>query len=145
MDRHWDCPFFKHCWNSGSRLPTIDNCPECGQQEKDTGVTSVFKRLGPLPSQNGRAESSRVEDFEESEDEEEDRYHRPRWCPDGLSHSQKRRVQRLRSLEEAEAQYLHTLRKARPDLAAKIQQTLEAESRPREKVWRPKQIGRAHV
>jgi hypothetical protein len=140
MDRHWDCPFFKHCWNSGSRLPTIDNCPECGQQKKDTGVTSVFKRLGPLPSQNGQVGSSRVEDFEESEDEEEDRYHRPRWCPDGLSHSQKRRVQRLRSLEEAEAQYLHTLRKARPDLAAKIQQTLEAESRPREKVWRPKQV-----
>ena len=128
MDRHWDCPFFKHCWNSGSRLPTIDDCPECGQQKKDTGVTSVFKRLGPLPSQNGRAESSREKDFEESEDEEEDRYHRPRWCPDGLSHSQKRRVQRLRSLEEAEKQYLHTLRKARPDLAAKIQQTLEAEA-----------------
>jgi hypothetical protein len=28
---HWHCPFFKHCWNSGmSRLPTNDNCPECG-------------------------------------------------------------------------------------------------------------------
>jgi hypothetical protein len=52
MDRHWDCPFFKHCWDSGmSRLPTIDNCPECRQQ-KDTGEVSVFKRLGLLPSQN---------------------------------------------------------------------------------------------
>ena len=71
MDRHWDCPFFKHCWNSGSRLPTIDDCPECGQQKKDTGVTSVFERLGPLPSQNERAESSREKDFEESEDEED--------------------------------------------------------------------------
>ena len=79
-------------------------------------------------------------DLDESEDDEEDRYHRPRWCPDGLSHSQKRRVQRLRSLEEAEAQYLHTLRKARPDLAAKIRQTLEAESCPRKKEWRPKQV-----
>ncbi|KAK1643699.1 hypothetical protein QYE76_061504 [Lolium multiflorum] len=37
MDRHWDCPFFKHCWDSGmSRLPTIDNCPECRQQKKGT-------------------------------------------------------------------------------------------------------------
>jgi hypothetical protein len=28
---HWHCPFFKHCWNSGmSRLPTVNNCPECG-------------------------------------------------------------------------------------------------------------------
>ncbi|KAK1610527.1 hypothetical protein QYE76_034200 [Lolium multiflorum] len=70
-----------------SRLPTIDNCPECRQQKKDAGEVSVFKRLGPLPPQNKRAESSQDEDFEESEDEEEDRYHRPRWCPDGLSHS----------------------------------------------------------
>ncbi|KAK1685893.1 hypothetical protein QYE76_046741 [Lolium multiflorum] len=139
MDRHWNCPFFKHCWDSGmSRLPTIENCPECRQQRKGTNEVSVFKRLGPLPPQNKRAESSQDEDFEES-DEEEDRYHRPRWCPDGLSHSQKRRVQRLRNLEEAEAQYLYTLRKARPDLAVKIQQTLETEARPPKKVWRPKQ------
>ena len=99
----------------------------------------MFKRLGPLPSQNRRAEPSQGEDFEESEDEE-DRYHRPRWCPDGLSHSQKRRVQRLRSLEEAEAQYLHMLRKARPHLAVKVQQTLETGVRPQKKEWRPKQV-----
>jgi hypothetical protein len=121
-----------------SRLPTIENCPECRPQRKGTNEVSVFKRLGPLPPQDKRAESSQDEDFEES-DEEEDRYHRPRWCPDGLSHSQKRRVQRLRNLEEAEAQYLYTLRKARPDLAVKIQQTLESEMRPLKKVWRPKQ------
>ncbi|KAK1660384.1 hypothetical protein QYE76_048543 [Lolium multiflorum] len=120
-----------------SRLPTIENCPECRQKRKGTNEVSVFKRLGPLPPQKKRAESSQDEDFEESE--EEDRYHRPRWCPDGLSHSQKRRVQRLRNLEEAEAQYLYTLRKARPDLAMKIQQTLEMETRPPKKVWRPKQ------
>ncbi|KAK1630117.1 hypothetical protein QYE76_004432 [Lolium multiflorum] len=139
VDRHWDCPFFKHCWDSGmSRLPTIDNCPECRQQRKGTNEVSVFKRLGPLPRQSRRAESSRDEDVEESEDEEEDRYHRPRWCPDGLSHSQKRRVQRLRNLEESEAQYLYTLRKARPDLAAKIQQTLKTETPAKESVA-PKQ------
>jgi hypothetical protein len=48
-------------------------------------------------------------------------------------------VQRLRNLEEAEAQYLYTLRRARPDLAAKIQKTLETKARPPKKVWRPKQ------
>ncbi|KAK1611613.1 hypothetical protein QYE76_035286 [Lolium multiflorum] len=122
-----------------SRLPTIDNCPECRQKKKDTGDVSVFKRLGTLPSQSRRAEPPQEEDLEELEDEEEDRYHRPRWCPDRLSHSQKRRVQWLRSLEEAEAQYLHTLRKARPDLAVKIQQTLDAEDQPPKKEWRPKQ------
>ncbi|KAK1693206.1 hypothetical protein QYE76_009903 [Lolium multiflorum] len=120
-----------------SRLPTIDNCPECSRRRAQ--VRFRVRRLGPLPSQNRKAESCQGEDFVESEDEEEDRYHRPRWCPDGLSHSQKRRVQRLRNLEEAEAQYLYTLRKARPDLAVKIQQTLEAESRPQKKEWRPKQ------
>ena len=41
-------------------------------------------------------------------------------CPDGLNHSQKRRVQRLRNLEEAEAKYLDVLRKARPDLAEQV-------------------------
>ena len=82
---------------------------------------SVFERLGPLPPRNKHAESARVEDLEELvDDDEENKYHRPRWCPDGLSRSQKRRVQRLRGLEEAERLYLGTLRKARPDLAAKI-------------------------
>ncbi|KAK1667528.1 hypothetical protein QYE76_055687 [Lolium multiflorum] len=137
VDRHWNCPFFKHCWDSGmSRLPTIENCPECKQKMKGTNEVSVFERLGPLPPQNKRAESSQDEDFDESE--EEDRYHRPRWCPDGLSHSQKRSAW-LRNLEEAKAQYLYMLRKARPDLAVKIQQTLETEARPPKKVWRPKQ------
>ncbi|KAK1631964.1 hypothetical protein QYE76_006279 [Lolium multiflorum] len=106
VDRHWDCPFFRHCWDSGmSRLPTIGNCPECKQKKKDAANVSVFKRLGPLPPRNKNAESARMEDLEELEDddEEEDKYHRPRWCPDGLSRSQKRRVQRLRGLEEAES------------------------------------------
>jgi hypothetical protein len=53
-------------------------------------------------------------------DEEEDKYHRPRWCPDGLNRSQKRRIQRLRSLEEAEAKYMESLRKAHPDLAEQV-------------------------
>ncbi|KAK1614581.1 hypothetical protein QYE76_020098 [Lolium multiflorum] len=142
-DRHWHCPFFRHCWDSGmSRLPTIGNCPECNRKKKETANVSVFERLGPLPPQNRRAETPPLEDLDDSEDEgeyEEDRCHRPRWCPDGLSHSQKRRVQRLRGLEEAERMYLHTLRKARPDLAAKVQRTLDEEGLPQRKEWRPKQ------
>jgi hypothetical protein len=66
---------------------------------------------------------------------EEDKYHRPRWCPDGLNRSQKRRVQRLRSLEEAEAQYLETLRKAWPDLAKKVHHPQKAEASSSKKVW----------
>jgi hypothetical protein len=118
MRDHWHCPFFKYCWNSGtSRLPTIGNCPECRPRKCDAGEVSVFQRLGPIPPQDEKAESSHWGDFK---DEEEDKYHRPRWCPDGLSRSQKRRVQRLCSLEEAEAQYLEVLRKARPVLVVKV-------------------------
>jgi hypothetical protein len=46
-------------------------------------------------------------------------------------------VQRLRSLEEAEAQYLETLRMARPDLAEKIHNPQKIESSSK-KVWQPK-------
>jgi hypothetical protein len=46
-------------------------------------------------------------------------------------------VQRLRSLEEVEAQYLETLRKARPDLAEKVHNPRRVESSSK-KVWRPK-------
>jgi hypothetical protein len=69
---------------------------------------------------------------------EEDKYHQLRWCLDRLSHSQKCRVQRLRNLEEAKAQYLEMIRKALPDLAVKVHRTQEKESCPREKEWRLK-------
>jgi hypothetical protein len=117
---HWHCPFFQYCWNSRmSRLPTINNCLECGPQKHDANGVSVFQRLGPMPPQDKQAKSSRGENFEE----EEDKYHQSCWCPDGLSHSQKRGVQWLRTLEEAEAQYLEMLRKARPDLEVNVQCT----------------------
>ncbi|PVH30869.1 hypothetical protein PAHAL_9G001000 [Panicum hallii] len=129
---HWHCPFFRYCWDSGmSRLPTIKDCPECGPRRPEAR-DSVFQRIGPAPLRQARVRSS------QKEDEEEDRYHRPRWCPDGLSRSQKRRVQRLRSLEEAEAKYIETLRKARPDLAEQVHYVQEKESRPPRKEWRPK-------
>jgi hypothetical protein len=84
-----------------------------------------------MPPQDKWPKTSREENFEGGED----KYHQPCWCPDGLSHSQKCRVQRLRNLEEAEDQYLEMLRKARPDLAVKVHRTQEKESRPRKKEW----------
>jgi hypothetical protein len=81
------------------QLPTINNCPECGSRKHDAKGVSVFQRLGPMLPQDKQAKSSRGENFEE----EEDKYHQPRWCPDRLSRSQKNRVQRLCTLEEAEA------------------------------------------
>ena len=106
---HWHCPFFKCCWDEGmSRLPTLENCPECGHHQQDPSRAPVFQRLSPR-----RDERNRTIHGNES-DEEEDMYHRPRWCPDGLSHTQKRRVQRPRSLEEAEARYLENVAERTP-------------------------------
>jgi hypothetical protein len=87
-----------------------------------------------MPPQDKRAKPSREENFEG----EEDKYHRLRWCPDRLSHSQKHRVQGLCNLEETEAQYLEMLRKASPNLAVKVHCTQEKESRAQKKEWRPK-------
>ena len=75
----------------------------------------MFRVLGPRTRHDDHVRRPTRGDSEQ--EEEEDRYHHPRWCPDGLNRSQKRRVQRLRNLEEAEAKYLDVLRKARPDLA----------------------------
>jgi hypothetical protein len=102
-----------------SQLPTINNCPECGPQKLDPRKVSVFQRIGPMPPQDKRAKPSHEENFEG----EEDKYHWPHWCPDGLSHSQKCRVQRLRNMEEDEAQYLEMQRKVCPDLAVKVHYT----------------------
>jgi hypothetical protein len=131
---HRHCPFFKYYWNSSmSRLPTVNNCPECRPRKHDPRNVSVFQRIGPMPPQDKRAKLSREENFEG-----EDKYHRPRWCPDGLSRSQKCRVQRLRNLEEVKAQYLEMLRRACPDLAVKVHCNQEKESRPQKKEWHPK-------
>ncbi|PVH47741.1 hypothetical protein PAHAL_4G137000 [Panicum hallii] len=109
---HWHCP-----------LPTLEDCPECNSQKPDTRSTSVFQRLGP--GQPRREQDKSTHSAGNSEDEE-DKYHRPCW------------VQWLRSLEEAEAQYLETLRKARLDLAEKVHRPQKAEANSSKKVWRPK-------
>jgi len=41
-------------------------------------------------------------DHENSSSGSASKYHQPRWCPPGLSHSQKRRLQRLRRQEQKE-------------------------------------------
>ena len=119
-----------------SRLPTIDDCLECKPRGRQQDETLVFQRLGHRTRHDDHVRRPSRGD---SEPEEEDRYHRPRWCPDGLNRSQKHRVQRLRNLEEAEAKYLDVLRKARPDLAEQIRRPRREERRSPRKEWRPKQ------
>ena len=80
----------------------------------------MFQRLGPRTHHDDHVRWPSRDDLEP---EEEDKYYRPRWCPDGLNQSQKRKVQRLRNLKEAEAKYLDVLRKARPDLAEQVRRS----------------------
>ncbi|PUZ70450.1 hypothetical protein GQ55_2G231600 [Panicum hallii var. hallii] len=106
--------------------------------QRESEEEEYERRTGKRLRKHEDAQWVRSPRREENFDEEEDRYHRPRWCPDGLNRSQKRRVQRLRSLEEAEAKYIESLRKARPDLAEQVHYVQKKESRPSRKEWRPK-------
>jgi hypothetical protein len=68
-----------------SQLPTVENCPECRSRKHDAEGVSVFRRLGPVAPQYEQIQPPRKRvDFAE----EEDKYHRLRWCPDGLNRSQ---------------------------------------------------------
>ena len=31
-ESYWNCPFFRHYWNEGLKLPTRHDCPECSNQ-----------------------------------------------------------------------------------------------------------------
>ena len=31
-ESHWNCSFFRHCWNEGLKLTTRNNYPECSEQ-----------------------------------------------------------------------------------------------------------------
>ena len=130
---HWHRPFFRFRWDEGmSRLPMKENCPECGQQqEQDTNRASVFRRLG---LQHGGSSRPAARDESDSED---DKYHRPRWCPDGLSRTQKRKVQRVRSLEEAEERFLMRRRGCRDQDTGACRPGREERCAPKRE-WHPK-------
>jgi hypothetical protein len=56
---HWGCAFFRHCWNEGLKLPTLNNCPECSDKyteyRQDTiNRRSVHKRIGRIDLSDGR-------------------------------------------------------------------------------------------
>ena len=58
-----------------------------------------------------------------------DKYHQPRWCPSGLSHTQKRKLQRLRNKEKKEQE----VEKMRDDNFNKYSSMI-----PQGKVWQIK-------
>jgi hypothetical protein len=38
---HWGWAFFRHCWNEGLKLPTLNNCPECSDKYTEYRQDSV--------------------------------------------------------------------------------------------------------
>nr|ABA97878.1 retrotransposon protein, putative, unclassified [Oryza sativa Japonica Group] len=115
FDPHWDCEFFRFCWNEGMRLPSIEDCPGCsdiarsssrsynrGNRLRQTRVP-VHQRLGPA---------------NQDHDQDNDEGRKTQWCPSGIfTKNQKRRVQRLRNRErfqEVEQEINHRLKKAKP-------------------------------
>jgi hypothetical protein len=118
---HWGCAFFKHYWNEGLKLPTLNNCPECSDRyteyRQDTANRrSVHERIGRInPSDGQRLKINELDDqlgkryadhrWVDHEEEEDREYvlQKGQWCPPGLRKSQKRRVQRLRNQELRQA------------------------------------------
>jgi hypothetical protein len=117
---HWGCAFFRHCWNEGLKLPTLNNCPECSdiytEYRKDTvNRQSVHERIGKIhPSDGRRVKINEVIDHprkiyadqkwvDHEEQECEYVWQEGQWCPPGMRRIQKRRVQCLRNKELKQA------------------------------------------
>ena len=71
-------------------------------------VNVVVKDVGKKPMVFGKSAQTDSQkrvlanDHKASSSGSASKYHQPRWCPPGLSHSQKRRLQRLRHQEQKE-------------------------------------------
>ena len=114
---HWNCPFFRHCWNEGLKLPIRNNCPECSEQywefrQSQANRRSIHARIEYHHNMDQRLKNRSVHDrlgkrvvdqnwadYEEEDNENEYVWQEGQWCPGGLTRSQKRRVQRLRNRE----------------------------------------------
>jgi hypothetical protein len=77
---HWGCAFFRHCWNEGLKLPTLNNCPECSDKyteyRQDTvNCWPVHERIGRIHPGDGR----RVK-INEVDDRPSKRYADQKWA-----------------------------------------------------------------
>ena len=113
---HWNCPFFRHYWNEGLKLPTRNNCPECSEQYWEFRQSQANRRS--IRAQNEyhhnnmdrrlknrsvhdwlrkRVVDQNWEKYEEEGDEKEYVWQEGQWCLGDLTRSQRRSVQRLRN------------------------------------------------
>ena len=101
-DYHWDCPFFRYCWNEKLRLPSANDCPECSGQ-----YSECRKAQFPWPSVHNQSQAQgpachrlMIKDDAKKIDDpsscDQVNKSEAQWCPPGLTKTQKRRMQRLR-------------------------------------------------
>ena len=43
-ESHWNCPFFRHCWNEGLKLPIRNSCPEYSDQYWEFSQSQANRR-----------------------------------------------------------------------------------------------------
>ena len=81
---------------------TVDNIVQIGDVNVVVKETSkrpmVFGKSVNSPAQK----SAMANDHEVSSSGAASKYHQPKWCPLGLTHTQKRKLQRLRNKERRE-------------------------------------------
>ena len=92
----------------------------------------VFGKSATSPAQDHVA----ANDHEASSSKVADKYHQPRWCPEGLTHTQKRKLQRLRNKEKREQE----AEKTRDEHFNKYRPMI-----PQGKVWQAKAVDQQAV
>nr|CBG76268.1 OO_Ba0005L10-OO_Ba0081K17.19 [Oryza officinalis] len=103
-DPHWECEFFRFCWNEGMRLPSIQECSACnGAEDYYKGSSS---RQVHRPAKQRKSVHERLGSMhQDQQTEAEEQVQNPQWCPsDVFTKTQKRRVQRLRRKEQIQEQ-----------------------------------------
>nr|AAU89171.1 retrotransposon protein, putative, unclassified [Oryza sativa Japonica Group]ABF97756.1 retrotransposon protein, putative, unclassified [Oryza sativa Japonica Group] len=124
FDPHWDCEFFRFCWNEGMRLPSIEDCPGCSDSGKDSaGSLSRSYNRENQPRQKKLPVHQRLGPIHQDYFQDEDDDKSAQWCPSGIfTKNQKRRVQRLRNRErfqEVQQEINHRLKKRRQEWRVK--------------------------
>ena len=103
---HWNCPFFRHCWNEGLKLPTRSNYLECSDQywefrqsegnrrsihAQDAYHHNNMDRRSKNGSIHNRLEKRVVDqdwaDYEEEGNKREYVWQEGQWCLGGLTRS----------------------------------------------------------
>nr|ABA95870.2 retrotransposon protein, putative, unclassified [Oryza sativa Japonica Group] len=125
FDPHWNCDFFRFCWNKGMRLPSIEDYPGCSE---DTGSSSRSYNRGNRLTQKRVPVHQRLGPVNQDYYHDEDESRKAQWCSTVIfTKNQKRRVQRLRNRErfqEVQQEISHRLRKIKTKQEWRVKSTV---------------------